>query len=62
MDKNSAVKKIFDQLLMPETASQANSLFDLLEILIENTEFYTLRCNMDKEAAIVAYNGMNGKL
>lgn len=62
LDKNSAVKKIFDQLLMPETSSQANHLFDMIEILIENTEFYTLRCNMEKEAAIVAYNGMNGKL
>ncbi len=62
LDKNNAVRKIFDQLLMPETTDQANKFFDMLEILINNTEFYTLHCNMDKEAAIVAYNGMNGKI
>ena len=58
MDKNTAVKRIFDQLLLPEDAAQADKLFDLIEILIENVRFYKLCCNMDKEAAIVAYNGM----
>ncbi len=61
LDKDQAVKMIFDQLLMPETAKQANSFFDMVEILIENVKFYKLKCNMDKQAAIVAYNGMNGE-
>ena len=60
LDKNSAVKRIFNQLLMPESQEQANKLFDMVEILISNTDFYTLHCNMDPAAAIVAYKGMNG--
>ncbi len=60
LDKNDAVKKIFDQLLMPENTAQAHSFLDMVEILIENVKFYTLRCNMEKDAAIVAYNGMKG--
>ncbi len=58
LDKNSAVKKIFDQLLLPETQEQAIHFLDMVEILIENVNFYTLKCNMDIEAAHVSYNGM----
>lgn len=60
LDKNSAVKRIFDQLLMPENTEQANKLFDMVQILVDNAKFYLLHCNMDVEAAKVAYEGMNG--
>ena len=58
LDKNSAIKKIFDQLLLPETQTQAEKFLEMLDILISNVNFFTLRCNMDKDAAVVAYNGM----
>ncbi len=58
LDKNLAVKKIFTQLLPPENPSQAQKMFDLIELLISNVKFYTLYCNKEKDAAIVAYNGM----
>ena len=57
--KNDAVKRLFDQLLMPETKNQAGKFFDMVELIVENSDFYLLHCNMEDEAAVVAYNGMN---
>ncbi len=61
LNKNDAVKRIFDQLLMPETKNQAAKFFDMVELIVENSRFYLLHCNMDDEAAYVAYDGMNKK-
>lgn len=58
LDKNQAVKKIFSQLLPPENPAQAQKMFDLIDLLINKVKFYTLYCNKEKDAAIVAYNGM----
>ena len=43
---------------MPETKNQAAKFFDMVELIVENTDFYLLHCNMDDEAALVAYDGM----
>lgn len=58
LGKNDAVKRIFDQLLLPETKNQAAKFFDMVELIVENTDFFLLHCNMDDEAALVAYDGM----
>jgi hypothetical protein len=31
----------------------------MLDFIFENVNFFSLGCNMDKEAAYVAYEGMN---
>jgi hypothetical protein len=36
-------------------------VLELLNKLSNSTGLYRLGCNMDPEAAVVAYNGMNGK-
>lgn len=58
IDKNTAVKKLFPQLLMPENEKQSEGFFNMLSIICDNIKFYSLHCNMEKEAAFVAYNGM----
>lgn len=59
LDKNLAVTKIFTQLLMPENENQTNRFFDMVEEIFNRVDFYSLKCNMDIEAAFVAYEGMN---
>ena len=58
IDKNAALKKIFSQLLLPETMSQSENFFNMLTLICEKVKFFHLQCNMEKEAAIVSYNGM----
>ena len=58
LDKASAVRKIFTQLLLPETESQSEKFFDMLNVIFDKVNFYSLGCNMDIEAAHTAYEGM----
>ena len=58
IDKNEAVKKIFTQLLLPETNAQTDSFFNMLAVMCDKVKFYSLQCNMDLDAALTAYEGM----
>ncbi len=58
IDPNSALPKIFTQLLMPDNESQTDSFFNMLNLIFDKVKFYSLGCNMDIEAAYVAYEGM----
>ena len=58
MDKNEALRKIFTQLLLPETESQSECFFNMLTLICDRVKFYLLQCNMDLDAAITAYDGM----
>lgn len=59
IDAKTALSKIFTQLLIPETNEQTDSFFKMLDFIFENVNFFSLGCNMNKEAAYVAYEGMN---
>ncbi len=61
IDKSSALPLIFTQLLIPESEFEAENFFLLLNKIFDKTSFYRLHCNMDLEAAIVAYEGMNNE-
>lgn len=58
LDKNVALTRIFTQLLMPENEEQADKFFNMVNSIFDNVKFYNLFCNMDLEAARVAYEGM----
>ena len=58
ISKEEAVKRIFSQLLVPETAEYVNKMLDIVEKFIESVPAYVLKCNISEDAAIVAYNGM----
>ncbi len=59
-DIDTVIDKIFHQVLMPETPEQVIRQLDLLDRLVAEVPVYRLRCNLDPEAAMVAWRGMNG--
>ncbi len=53
-----ALMRLFYQLLAPEDIETVDTLFPLLDKTLSIVPCYILRCNMEDDAAIVAYNGM----
>ena len=53
-----AVERIFHQVLTPADMETLDALFPLLDLTLKTIPCYLLKCNMDQEAARVAYNGM----
>ena len=49
---------LFSQLMMPTAEEDMRLWLDALDHLIDTVPCYRLGCNMEKEAADVAYNGM----
>lgn len=58
IDPNTALPKIFTQLLLPDNEGQTDKFFSMLNIIFDKVRFFSLECNMDIEAAHVAYEGM----
>ena len=58
IDPNTALPKIFTQLLMPDNEGQTDMFFKMLNVIFDKVKFYSLGCNMDIQAAHVAYEGM----
>lgn len=57
---DEAIVGFFSQVYLPEDVTASSATLDLIDKFVKATEFYRLRCNMQDEAALVAYNGMNG--
>lgn len=51
--------KIFHQVLLPKTAPELDEFMKLLNRIVSSVPFYKLECNMERDAALVAYRGMN---
>lgn len=62
ISKTEAVKRIYPQLLIPESSEYILKLLDLVEKFIDKIPAYVLKCNISEEAAIVAYNAMSQEL
>lgn len=58
--KSEAYTMLLQQVYRPKDALQMTKTLKLIDRMAENVEFYRLACNMDIEAAEVAYNGMKG--
>lgn len=56
---DEALVRLFSQVYLPEDASASAATLDLIGEFIKKTHFYLLQCNMNDEAALVAYRGMN---
>lgn len=61
MPTRDAVHQILNQTIRPTEISDMSRLLDLLDRLLKKVTVYKLYCNMENEAAIVAYNGMNSE-
>lgn len=59
MSPKDAIHRLLDQTLRPQNGENMSKLLDLLDKVLKNVRVHTLQCNMEDEAAIVAYNGMN---
>lgn len=55
----SILPRLFRQVLMPNKRDTASRFLDLLADFVAATPCYLLSCNMEREAATVAYSGMN---
>lgn len=54
-----AITLLFSQIMIHDSADLTKQL-DLADRLLQKVPVYLLRCNMETEAAEVAYRGMNG--
>lgn len=57
-DADMTLDKIFQQVLLSEEPESTLKQLDLLDRLIGTVPIYQLKCNLSREAAKVAYNGM----
>ncbi len=53
--KNNVFEQLIQQVYKPKNSNKLIKTVDLLERLIEQTDFYTIMCNTDPESAIIAY-------
>ena len=60
IDKKEAYAMLLQQVYRPNDPVQMAKTLKLLDKMAENVGLYNLACNMDIEAAKVAYNGMKG--
>ena len=61
LDKADCATRIMNQILMPKDPMGALATFDVLDKVIKETDTWLLGCNMDIEAAKVAYENMSGE-
>ncbi len=52
------VERIFHQVLLPKTQPDVSNFINLLNRIVREVPFYKLKCNMEDEAAVVSYEGM----
>ena len=60
IDKSEAYAMLLQQVYRPQDPLQMAKTLKLVDKLAASVELYKLACNMDIEAAKVAYNGMKG--
>lgn len=60
MEPRDAYQMLLQQTYRPQDKCSVIQTLKLLDLLKEHVKFYKLGCNMNPEAAKVAYSGMNG--
>ncbi len=58
MSPKDAVHRILDQTVRPQDAGGMAKLLELLDAVLKSVKVYQLHCNMESQAAIVAYDAM----
>lgn len=58
MTPSAVLGRIFHQLLMPQDEESLDSFMNMIEHMIATVPCYLLRCNMEMEAAEVAWQGI----
>lgn len=58
LSTSEVIGRIFHQLLIPREEEDMNRFMDMIDRMITTIDCYLLQCNMDPEAALVAYQAM----
>ncbi len=53
------VGRVFHQVLLPKNAEDLTRFMEIMNRMIKEVPFYCLQCNMEQEAALVAFEGMS---
>lgn len=61
LDSKAAIYGLLDQTIRPKNIQMYTKLLELLDSLITNIPVWKIKCNMDREAAVVAYEAMSGE-
>ncbi len=61
MDGFNIIYTVIQQTIRPKKADDLDRVLEIMDGLLSEVPMYRLGCNMDMEAAIVAYEGMSGK-
>ena len=61
LSPKTAIYKILNQTLRPVGEENMIKLLDLINKVLQNSKVYGMKCNMNDEAAIIAYKKMCGK-
>ncbi len=61
MDGSGVIFTIIQQTIHPRTEDELEHVLDIMDGLLSTVPMFKLSCNMDIEAARVAYEGMSGK-
>lgn len=60
LGEGEVIGRIFHQLLMPREEEELDRFVDLIERMITSVDCYLLSCNMEREAALLAYKRRGG--
>lgn len=58
--KTEAYPMLIQQAYRPEDGQKLKKVLQLIDVMCKKVNLYRLGCNMEKEAALVAYEGMKG--
>ncbi|MBO5439082.1 MAG: hypothetical protein J6A53_00335, partial [Clostridia bacterium] len=61
LEKTKAAERIMQQILMPKDPFGAISTLELMDKMLMKVDTWLLGCNMDIEAAKIAYENMSGE-
>lgn len=60
IDTKKAIPLILQQTILPRNQAMIDRLFMMLEVVLKKIPIYQMKCNISKEAALMAYNEMKG--
>ena len=58
LSTNEAIKLVFGQIIRTKYEDRAFKTLEVIDSILKNIPVFSLECNMDDDAAITAYNGI----
>jgi hypothetical protein len=62
MEMSDALPKILSQTFRPKNKVLMLKVLEILDKILSEVPVYSLHCNMEIDAVLTSYNGMNGKI